>query len=604
MKLIKTLSLSVAVLAGVVAVIVVVASVGNTLTSWWAALAIASVLVAALLIWNLAKSWVPRRIILELDLAGGVVEHTPDSPLANAVVGDAYTVRDVVDVLARARADKRVVGLVARVGYKKYGVARAEEVHDAVVSFAASGKPTVAYAEALAEGGSAAALPEMLMASAFDKFYLQPGGDLSVHGVLSRATFVRRALDKLGIVPSFDHRHEYKAAMYMLTEDHMVEPHREATAALRRSHYDQLVGGIATGRGLEESAVRDAIDRAPLLGSEAVKLGFVDELLYRDQVYDRVEKGWGAKSKKLKAATYLKRAGRPHRRGPTVALVYGTGAVAQGNSRFDPLTRQPTMGSDDVAKAFRSAIENKKVKAIVFRVDSPGGSAVASQVIGRAVDQARGAGKPVIVSMGDVAGSGGYWVAATADKIVAQPGTITGSIGVVTGKLVTKDAWAKAGITFDEVHYGQNATFDSADQDYTETERARQQAQLDSIYETFVARVADGRGIDPADVRQIAKGRIWSGADAVERGLIDELGGLDRSYTLAAESAGIDPEKFRVQVFPKPKSAVSLLLKRGDNETALTEIMQALAPVAKVTAKLQATVGAGVVSMPGFTARL
>lgn len=601
MKIIKSLSLSVAAVAGITVVIVVVSAVGSALTNWWVALALASMLIAALLVANLAGRSVPRRTILELDLTQGMIEQTPASPLAKAVAADAYTVRDLVDLLTKAGQDKRVVGLVARVGHKNYGVARAQEVHDAVVSFARSGKTTVAYAETLAEMGSAAALPEMVIAAAFDEFYLQPGAGLGVHGVLARATFFRRALDKLGIVPSFDHRHEYKAAMYQLTEDHMVQPHREATEALRRSHYDQLVSGIAVGRGLDESAVRDAIDRAPLLASEAVDVGFVDDLLYRDQVYDRVEDGWGAKAKTMTGAEYLVRAGRPHRRGPAIALIYATGLVAQGKSRFEPLTRQPSMGSDDVAKAIRMAVENKKVKAIVLRVDSPGGSAVASDVIGRAVDQAR---KPVIVSMGEVAASGGYWIAATADKIVAQPGTVTGSIGVLSGKLVTKEAWAKVGITFDEVHYGQNATFGSADQDYTEAERSRLQAQLDSIYEAFVARVAEGRGMDPADVDQIARGRVWTGADAAEHGLVDELGGLVRSYALAAEVAGVDPEKFRVQVFPKPRSALRMLLKRGDQDSTLTSLIQALAPVAEVAAELGTTIGAGVVSTPGFKARL
>lgn len=601
MKIIKSLSLSVAAVAGITVVIVVVSAVGSALTNWWVALALASMLIAALLVANLAGRSVPRRTILELDLTQGMIEQTPASPLAKAVAADAYTVRDLVDLLTKAGQDKRVVGLVARVGHKNYGVARAQEVHDAVVSFARSGKTTVAYAETLAEMGSAAALPEMVIAAAFDEFYLQPGAGLGVHGVLARATFFRRALDKLGIVPSFDHRHEYKAAMYQLTEDHMVQPHREATEALRRSHYDQLVSGIAVGRGLDESAVRDAIDRAPLLASEAVDVGFVDDLLYRDQVYDRVEDGWGAKAKTMTGAEYLVRAGRPHRRGPAIALIYATGLVAQGKSRFEPLTRQPSMGSDDVAKAIRMAVENKKVKAIVLRVDSPGGSAVASDVIGRAVDQAR---KPVIVSMGEVAASGGYWIAATADKIVAQPGTVTGSIGVLSGKLVTKEAWAKVGITFDEVHYGQNATFGSTDQDYTEAERGRLQAQLDSIYEAFVARVAEGRGMDPADVDQIARGRVWTGADAAEHGLVDELGGLVRSYALAAEVAGVDPEKFRVQVFPKPRSALRMLLKRGDQDSTLTSLIQALAPVAEVAAELGTTIGAGVVSTPGFKARL
>ena len=604
MSLIKNLALGLAVGTALLAFVVAMVAAANALASWWAILALLSVFGAGGLLWNLIRGLVPRRTILQLDLERRVIERVPAHPLGKALTKETYVLRDIVEALERAAQDKRVVGLVTRLGESKLGVARAQELRGAIANFVAAGKSAVAYAETMGESGETRSLPEMLVASAFNEFYLQPGGNLFVQGVQLRPVFVRRLFDKLGVGVRFDHRREYKSAMYRLTEDHMPEPEREASQAIAQSQFDQLAAGIATGRQLDEATFHEAVDRAPLLASEAKEVGLVDDLLYRDEVVARVEEGWGRGAKKLAIGEYLRRAGRPHRRGPTVALIYGTGAITRGKSRFDPLTRALSMGSDDVAKAFRTAIENKRVKAVVFRVDSPGGSASASEVIRREVDRAREAGKPVIVSMGDLAGSGGYWVSVTANKILAQPGTITGSIGVVTGKLITKDAWARLGVTFDEVHVGEHAGFGTPDRDYTDSEWERIQAQLDTIYEEFIRLVGEGRRLAPQAVEEVARGRIWSGSEALGRGLVDELGGLERSYRVAAEAAGLDPTRFRVRVFPKPLSRAVRLLKRGGHEEALAELARVLEPTAALAEELRGVFSAGALSMPGFTARL
>ncbi|NNC93420.1 MAG: signal peptide peptidase SppA [Acidimicrobiia bacterium] len=605
MKTLRSLLPPVVVVLGLIGLAGLAALAAGVASSWWAALGLVSALAAAWLGNRLTRSWVPRRTVLEIDLGRGMVEQAPSSPLARAQAGHAYPLLDVLDGLERAATDRRVVGLVARVGSGSPGVARAQEIADAVKAFTASGKPAVAFAETFGELQSAS-LTSMLIATAFDELYLQPGGEVGMTGLVRRKFYLRGLLDKLGVVPQLDHRHEYKAAKYVLTEDHMVEPDREATTKYVDAQFEQLIDGIASGRSLPPDVVRDLVDRAPLLATEAGDAGLVDDLLYRDQVYDRIRAGWGKKGHTLDVGTYLKRARRPHRRGPTIALVYGTGAVVQGSSRFDPLTRQPAMGSDDMAKAFGAAIDNKRVKAIVFRIDSPGGSAVASETIWRETRRAIEAGKPVIATMGNVAGSGGYFVAAGSTKIVAQPGTLTGSIGVVAGKLVTREAWAKAGVTFDDVTQGENARFMSSDREFTEQENQRFQALLDSIYEDFVAKVAAGRGKTYEDIEPLARGRVWAGSDAHELGLVDALGGIRRAVGLAVEAAGLDPTKpYRLTVLPKPRSPLAALLgrdSRDDDQVALRELLAATEPLARAAAEVSS--GADVLSMPGHRTEL
>lgn len=595
-------ALAAAAIIGVIGLVAILAAAADLFTSWWGALALASFLGATLAIASWAKGWVPSRTVLELDLANGIVEQTPSDPIGRLTAGKAYPLRDLVDALERARGDKRVVGLVGRIDTKQLGVARAQELADAIKRFGDSGKPTVAYAETLGEGGGTPSLAEMAVAAAFDEFYLQPASDLSIQGLARLTPYLGGMFRKLGVIPSFDHRHEYKSAKYVLTEDHMPDPARESTGAVLGDQFDQLVDSIAAGRSLSRESVTAAINRAPLLANEAKTVGMVDDLLYRDEVMKRIDDGWGAKAKRMPITKYLKKAGRPNRRGATVAVIYGTGAVARGSSRLEPTTRQPSMGSDDVAAAFREAVKNKKVKAIIFRIDSPGGSAVASETIWRETQNAKKAGKPVIATMGDLAGSGGYYVACGCDKIVARPGTITGSIGVVSGKLVTKGAWSKLGINFDGIEIGETVGFSSTQSDYTDIERQRLDAQLDSIYHDFVDRVATGRGMDRDAVHDVAKGRIWSGAQAQERGLVDELGGFDEALRLAREAAQLG-DKVKVQPFPKKKSPLAAITGGRDKElpVGLEPILEVTAPLAELAAQARSN---GVLSMPGFRARL
>jgi len=478
--------------------------------------------VLALVIVAGRKGHVPSKTILEADLQHPLVEDIPDTPTSKVMLSDRATVRDVIDAIDRAADDNRVAGMVAKIGAVPMGMAQVQEIRDAVMRFRAKKKFAVAFAETFGEFGPGNGA--YYLATAFDQINLQPSGDVGLTGLMLESPFIKGTLDKLGMKFHGDHRYEYKNALNLFTETKYTPAHKEAMTALMNSWFNQIRDGICQAREISPEQFMALIDRGPFLGKEAVDAKLVDGLAYRDEVYDQLKKKAGDGAEFLYLNKYLDRAGRPHQKGKTVALVYGVGGVSRGKSDYDPVQGSMTMGSDTVAGAIRAAAQDKDVKAILFRVDSPGGSYVASDAIWREVVRARKAGKPVIVSMGDLAGSGGYFVAMAADKIVAQPGTITASIGVLGGKILTSGFWNKVGLSWDEVHDGANADMWTGTHDYTPAEWKRFEDWLDRVYVDFTGKVAEGRNLPKDKVLQIAKGRIWSGQDAKNLGLVDELG--------------------------------------------------------------------------------
>jgi protease-4 len=370
------------------------------------------------------------------------------------------------------------------------------------------------------------------------------------------------------------------------------------------SQFSQIVRGIADRRGKTDDEIRALFDRGPFLGQEAVDAGLVDRLGYEDEVYAKLREEHGEDIDLLYADQYLERAGRPHRKGTTIALVHGTGGVTRGRGGYSPIDGSVTMGSESVVEALRTAIDDRTVKAIVFRVDSPGGSYVASDTIWRETRRAREAGKPVIVSMGNVAGSGGYFVAMHADKIVAQPGTITGSIGVLGGKLWTSGMWDKVGLSWDEVHTSRNSTMFTGTVPYDEVGWAKFQAFLDRVYADFTSKVADGRKLPIDTVREIAKGRIWTGEDAKRLGLVDEVGGVDTAIGLARAALGLDPDDpIRIRRIPAKKTTFEALFgQKPDHRRAavdaLVRAVRAIQPHARLVAEILDPPGADVLAMP------
>jgi protease-4 len=539
-----------------------------------------------------SKGKVPEKTILEADFQQALPEDIPDSPTAKFLMTERPTVRDVVDAIDRGAGDDRVVGMVAKIGAPPLGMAKVQEIREAVQRFRAHKKFAIAYAETFGEFGPGNGA--YYLATAFDQIYLQPSGDVGLTGIIMESPFVKGTLAKLGLTFHGDHRYEYKNALNFYTESKYTPPHKEAMAAIMTSWFNQMKEGICQARQIAPEKFQMLVDAGPYLGKEAVDAKLVDGVAYRDEVYGQARSKAGARAQFLYLGKYLDRAGRPHDRGKAIALVFGVGGVTRGKSDYDPVQGSQNMGSDTVAGAIRAAASDKDVKAILFRVDSPGGSYVASDTIWREVVNARKAGNPVIVSMGDLAGSGGYFVAMAADKIVAQPGTITASIGVLGGKMLTSGLWNKVGLSWDEVHQGNNATMFTGTQDYTPAEWARFETWLDRVYVDFTGKVADGRKLPKEKVLEIAKGRIWSGQDAKNLGLVDELGGYDTALNLARKAAGMaDGEDVRIVVYPRQKTLLQSLLQRqgpdnSDKEGVKQTLMRILEIVQPVARQLDA----------------
>lgn len=475
--------------------------------------------------------------LLELDLTEPLVAPEADDPIARLRARSRRLLRPTLRALHEAADDQRVVGLIAKVG-GLWPWGAMQELRRGIQTFADSGKPTLAWIETFGELGSRG-MAAYVLATAFGELWLQPGGEVGLLGVGIETTFVRGTLDRLGIEPQFEQRHEYKNAVDVLVRKEFTAAHREALERLTDSIFDDAVNTIAEARGLTPDQVRELINTGPRTAPEAQAAGLVDKLGFRDQAYDAMRARTGGTPELLFADRWRPRrkiAPPPHRRGHVV-LVDVRGVIAPGRSRRSPMGRQA--GSDTVSAQLRAAHDNDRARAVVMRVDSPGGSAVASEVIWREVCRLREDRKPVIVSMGDVAASGGYYISCPAELIVALPATLTGSIGVYGGKMVVESLLERVGFSTGAVRQGTHALMYSSRRRFSDEERARFAATVDAIYNDFVAKVAEGRQRPAADVEAVARGRVWTGRDALEAGLVDELGGLRDAVRIARERANL-----------------------------------------------------------------
>jgi len=478
-------------------------------------------------------------LLLEMDLTELPAEVDSDDPLARLRARGRPQLRSILRALHEAAADRHVVGLIAKVG-GALPWATMQELRLGVRAFAASGKPTFAWAESFGEGsGDMAAY---VLATGFDTIWLQPGGGLGLLGVGVETTFVRGALDRLGIEPQLEQRYEFKNAAdrYMRTE--LTEAHRIALDRLAESVFTEAVAAIAAGRAIEAVRVRELVDTGPRTAPEELEAGLVDALGYRDEVYAAMRSRVGADAELLFADRW--RPGRrphvPARRRGHVALVEVRGVIASGRTRRGPMGRQ--VGSDSIGASLRAATNDEHVRAVVLHIDSPGGSAVASDTIWREVCRVREAGKPVVVSMGEAAASGGYYIACPANVIVALPSTLTGSIGVFGGKMVVRELLDRIGVTTGSVSQGARSLMFSPRRGFSDDERERFAATIDAIYVDFVAKVAQGRGRPVAEIEAVARGRVWTGSDALGIGLVDELGGLRDAIRIARLRAGLSDD--------------------------------------------------------------
>ncbi|AFC55960.1 MULTISPECIES: signal peptide peptidase SppA [Mycobacterium] len=531
---------------------------------------------------------VPNGCVLELDLRSMPPETSGFDPLAMITGGSRpVSLRDTVSAIYRAAEDPRVAGLIARVQLTASPSAAVQELREAIVAFTAA-KPSLAWAETYPGTLS------YYLASAFGEVWMQPAGSVGLIGFASNATFLRDAFDKAGIEAEVVARGEYKSAANRFTEHGFTEAHREAVTRMLESIREQVWEAVGTSRKLDAAALDALADRAPLLREEAVSSGLVDRIGFRDEAYDRIAELVGVKDVSEENAPprlYLSRyagAARsrlippapsvPGRRPkPTVAVINVDGTIVDGRGgpQFLPFGTS-TVGSDTIAPALREAAADDSVSAIVVRVNSPGGSVTASETLWREVKKARKRGKPVVASMGSVAASGGYYIAVAADAVVASPATITGSIGVLTGKLVIRDLLGRLGVGSDTVRTNANADAWAIDTPFTPEQRAHREAEADLLYADFVARVADGRNLTKDAVDRVARGRVWTGADALERGLVDELGGFRTALRRAKILAGLDEDAdVRIVTYPGG-SLLDMLRPRASSQPAAASLPDAL----------------------------
>ncbi len=541
-----------------------------------------------------------HRLLLELDLTAPLGEPSPDDPLDRLLSRGRRLLRPTLRALHRAGDDPRVGGLIAKVG-GALPWTMAEELRAGVAAFAASGKPTYAWAESFGEGGSGTAA--YALAGVFGELWLQPGGDVALLGVAVETTFLRGALDKLGVTPQLEQRHEYKNAADRVMRTGFTEAHRESLDRLTGSLYETAVAAIAEGRGLTPERVRELVDSGPRTAPEALSDGLVDRLGYRDQVYAAAREAVGDEPVLLFADQWKprRRLRVPARAKAHVAYVQARGSIGSGRSRRTPMGR--SIGSDTVAAQLRAALRDEHARAVLLHVDSPGGSAVASEVIWREMVRLREAGRTVVVSMGAVAASGGYYIACPAETIVALPGTLTGSIGVFGGKFVVADLLDRVGLATGAVEQGDRARMWSPRRTFTEAERERLDAGLDAVYDDFVGKVAAGRGRPATEIEPLARGRVWTGADALGIGLVDELGGLRDALRIARERAGLDDEApVRPALHVPPLARLGKPKNSDDPRAVQVSVAASLTELGSLTRALGLPVGTEL-RMPDITIR-
>jgi protease-4 len=489
---------------------------------------------------------VPEQALLTLDLGDGVSETNAGDPFALAGFRRGLTMPDLVLGLEAAGRDPRIKGLALKLGTGSLPLARAEEIRDALKAFRAQGKFVLAFAESFGEAGDGNS--HYLLATGADEIWLQPSGNVGLTGLRPETPFFRDALDWIGVSVQMDRRKEFKGAIDSLTANSMPAPQRENMQQLVNSMLEALADSVATRIGGDAQAARALIDRGPFLAADALKAKLVDRLAYRDEFEAELDRRSGD-AKRYALADYAAMI-QPPEDAAEMALVHGLGPIqlAADGSAFGDIV----MDAATVSQALREAREDPAIKAILFRIDSPGGSYVAADTIWREVTRAREEGKPVVVSMGAVAASGGYFVAAPAAAIVAEPSTITGSIGVFGGKFVLNELWSKLGVTFDGVQAGANADMNSVNEDYSYAGWNHLQTSLDAIYQDFVTKVGAGRKLGADAVERVAKGQVWSGADAAQNGLVDKLGGLTTAIAEARRAAGLAPDTpVRLVNFPQ-----------------------------------------------------
>lgn len=522
----------------------------------------------------------PPRVLLHLKLGGPLPEQETGTVQALVRRQHQSSLRQVLEALDRAAIDPRVGGILADLSHAQLGHAQAQELHQAILRFRSAGKPTIAFADTFGEGQSGNTA--YYIASAFDHIWLQPSGDIGLTGISMEFMFLREALDELGIEPQMMRRQEYKGVVETLTERSLTLPVRENYRQIAESLYGRMIGDIAMRRDIAPERLRALVDTAPLNATAGLENRLVDRLGYRDEARAAALALAGGEARPIALGDYA-RTPPANAEAPSaqIALITVSGPIVRAAP--DGLFREDMAAAGQLADALDAAVNTPSVRAILLRIDSPGGSYVASDSVWQAVRRAKESGKPVVAWMGNVAASGGYFIAMAADRIVAQPMTLTGSIGVAGGKIVFAGALDRLGIGHDRVAAGENAGLYSPLEPFTTAQRQQMERTLDRIYADFTGKAAAARGLDSAQIDRAARGRVFTGADAGEVGLVDAVGGYAEALqALRALLSLPDGAPLKLQPFPAPEDpfqAMLDLLRGGD-------FLQAMAGLSRLSALL------------------
>jgi protease-4 len=499
--------------------------------------------------------------VLLLNVSGSLPDYVPDDPLAKALgIQQPQSFTGLLTQLRKAKVDNKIGGVLLEINFPDIGWAKADELRDAIADFKYSGKPVYAYMEIGTNR-------EYYIATAADRIFLPPPGDLYINGFAAEAMFYKGALDKLGVEADvIQIGPKYKNAPDRYTRKEMSDGQREVINAVLDEYYSRFTNAIAETRKKPIEDVKAAIDTAPHNATQSTKLGLIDGAMYRENVEDELRRALNYRDNEplrtVRASQYkeIPSESLGLNNGEKVAVIFASGAINVGRSSSGPLQGE-MVGSDTVVKAVNDAANDKSVKAIVLRVDSPGGSALASDLMWNALENAKKS-KPVVVSMADAAASGGYYISCNANKIVAQPSTITGSIGVFLGKPVIKGLYDWLGITNEYVMRGKNAGIFRETEKWTPEEREKMTYQANIIYfDNFIPKVASGRGKSVEEIDTLGQGRVWTGTQAKANGLVDEFGGLEKAIAIARDLAGLPSDKdVKRVVFPAPKPLIETLL--------------------------------------------
>jgi protease IV len=518
---------------------------------------------AVLLVIGLARGdGLPGNMVLTLDLRQPIADSAASGL---SLTGSRQTLMNIVLALDDAARDTRIKGVVVRLGNGALSLAQGEQIAASLHRFRGRGKFAIAQATGFLTSG----LGDYVAAAAADEIWVQPRSDFKVSGGAVGEIFLRGLLDKIQAVPQMAKRAEYKSAADMYMEKSMTDPDKAQLTEVTKSWSDAAEAEIAKDRRLDPAKVQAAFDASPQFAEDARTRGLVDRIGYDDDALNAaLARAGGAKP--VKFTDYIRTVNLSAAYGANLAVIEASGDIVDGTAGGGVFNPSPGIASDDLSLAIRQAARAPGIKAIVLRVDSPGGSVTASDQILDAVKKAQGRGKPVVVSMGSLGASGGYFISSSANKIVAEPGTLTGSIGVLTGKVSLGKSLGLAGVALDQIASGNNTLMDSVIQPYTPEQWAALNHEADVIYDDFLHKVAAGRKLPFTQVQAVAKGRVWTGADAKAQGLVDSLGGFWTAADLAARLGGVPTDHMVMRIYPRRRGILeSLGNLMGQSEAGL-----------------------------------